>query len=53
MGDIIQEVNKKPVANLGEYDKAMQRIDTMVLFLINRKGEHAFVAIEGPGEPAR
>lgn len=53
MGDIIQEVNRTPVASLGEYDKAMQRIRTMVLFLINRKGEHAFVALEGPAEPVR
>jgi serine protease Do len=53
MGDIIQEVNRKPVANIREYAKAMQGVDTMVMFLINRKGEHVFVALEGPAEPAR
>lgn len=53
MGDVIQEVNRKPVANMTEYAKAMHGVDTMVMFLINRKGEHAFVALEGPAEPAR
>jgi serine protease Do len=53
LGDIIQEVNRKPVANMSEYAKAMHGVDTMVMFLINRNGEHVFVALEGPAEPAR
>jgi serine protease Do len=52
-GDIIQEVNRKRITNMGEYEKAMQSVDTMVMFLINRKGDHAFVALEGPPETAR
>jgi len=53
IGDIIQKVNRKPVANMAEYVKAMRIVDTMVMFLINRKGEHTFIALEGPAEPAR
>jgi len=53
VGDVIQEVNRKTVANMAEYQKAMQGVDTMVMFLINRKGEHTHVALEGPAEPVR
>jgi serine protease Do len=53
MGDVIQEVNSHPVANVREYAKAMHDVDTMVMFLINRRGEHTFVALEGPAEPVR
>ncbi len=52
-GDIIQEVNRNRVANMNDYRKAMQAVDTMVMFLINRKGDHTFVALEGRAEPAR
>ena len=52
-GDVIQEVNSHPVANVREYAKAMHDVDTMVMFLINRRGEHTFVALEGPAEPVR
>jgi len=53
IGDVIQEVSGKGVANLAEYEDAMRDVDTMVMFLINRKGEHSYVALEGPAEPAR
>ena len=53
IGDVIQEVSGKGVANLGDYEYAMRDVDTMVMFLINRKGEHSYVALEGPAEPAR
>src|SRR5262245_58897348 len=53
IGDIIQEVIGKDVANLADYENAMRDVDTMVMFLINRKGEHSYVALEGPVEPAR
>jgi S1-C subfamily serine protease len=53
VGDIIQEVNGKAVTNLADYEYAMRDVDTMVMFLINRKGEHSYVALEGPAEPAR
>lgn len=53
LGDIIQEVNRKRVTNMSEYRKAMEGVDTMVMFLINRRGEHAYVALEGRREPVR
>jgi C-terminal processing protease CtpA/Prc len=53
IGDIIEEVNGKGVMNLADYECAMRDVDTMVMFLINRKGEHSYVALEGPAEPAR
>jgi serine protease Do len=53
IGDVIQEVSGKTVANLADYEYAMRDVDTMVMFLINRKGEHSYVALEGPAEPAR
>jgi S1-C subfamily serine protease len=52
-GDIIQKVNNRRVGNMTEYEKAMQRVDTMVMFVINRKGVHIVTALEGPAEPAR
>ena len=53
VGDVVQEVNRKAVSNMPEYRKVMQSVDTMVMFLINRKGEHAYIALEGPPEPVR
>jgi serine protease Do len=53
MGDVIQEVNRNPVANMAEYQKAMNSVDTMVMLLVNRRGDHAYVALEGPAEPVR
>jgi serine protease Do len=52
-GDVIQEVNGNRVANIVKYEEAMQSVDTMVMFLINRKGEHVYIALEGPAEPVR
>jgi serine protease Do len=52
-GDIIQEVNRKRVTNMDEYLNAIQNADTMVMLLINRLGDHAYVVLEGPKEPAR
>src|SRR5262245_50096433 len=37
IGDIIQEVNGKAVITLADYEYAMRDVDTMVMFLINRK----------------
>jgi S1-C subfamily serine protease len=53
IGDVIQEVNGNGIADLADYEYAMRNVDTMVMFLINRKGEHSYVALEGPAEPAR
>jgi hypothetical protein len=50
---VIQKVNHKPAANMAEYEKAMQSMDTMVMLLINRRGHLGYVALEGPAEPVR
>jgi serine protease Do len=52
-GDIIQEVNRRRITSVKEFRNAMQDADTMVMLLVNRQGDHAFVALEGPREPAR
>ena|SRR5437867_4037662 len=52
-GDIIQKVNSRRVGSMAEYEKAMQHVDTMVMFVINRKGVHVVAALEGPAEPVR
>jgi len=51
IGDVIQEVNGNSVENMAAYKRAMQDVDTMVMFLINRRGERYHVALEGPAEP--
>jgi serine protease Do len=53
IGDVIQEVNGSAVATMADYEHAMRDVDTMVMYRINRKGEHSYVALEGPAEPAR
>jgi serine protease Do len=46
-GDIIQEVNRKPVQNMEEYDRAIANAgNNTVLLLINRKGTTLFTVLE-------
>jgi serine protease Do len=52
-GDIIQEVNRTRLTSVREFHNAMQDADTMVMLLVNRRGDHAFVVLEGAREPAR
>jgi serine protease Do len=51
--DIIQEVNRQRVTNMDEFLNAIQNADTMVMLLVNRFGDHAYVVLEGSREPAR
>ena len=45
-GDVIRQVNKKPVRNLGDYRKAMlQAGGKAVLFLVNRGNQTFYVSI--------
>jgi serine protease Do len=46
-GDIIKEVNRKPVRNLADYNTAMKKMhnDKPVLFLIKRGGVTLFVSV--------
>ena len=46
-GDVIQQVNRKPVSNINEYRQAMSATpkDKPVLLLVNRQGNTLFLAI--------
>jgi serine protease Do len=45
-GDVIQEVNRKPVAGVAEFDRAMQSAgEQPALLLINRNGMTSFIVV--------
>jgi serine protease Do len=45
-GDVIQEVDRKPIATLEQFQRAIQQVGSQpVLLLINRGGEHLYVVI--------
>ena len=47
-GDVIQEVNHKPVNSVSEYEHAIESAAKgTVLLLVNRGGITTFVAIDG------
>ena len=49
-GDVIEEVDRKPVHNLQEYQQALQgRANQPILLLINRGGNTLFVVVEPQG----
>ncbi|HTZ58002.1 MAG TPA: DegQ family serine endoprotease [Acidobacteriaceae bacterium] len=49
-GDVIQEVDRKPVHNLAEYQKAISGLANQpVLLLLNRGGATLFVVVEPQG----
>jgi len=46
-GDVIQQVNRRPVNNVAEFERAMkQNIGKSALLLVNRKGHTSYVVIE-------
>lgn len=46
-GDVIQEVNRKPVRNIAEYDRTLAGLGKQsVLLLVNRGGNSHFIVIE-------
>lgn len=46
-GDVIQEVNRKPVANVSDFQKAVGRAGNQpVLLLVNRDGNTLFVVVD-------
>jgi serine protease Do len=46
-GDVIQEVNRQPVANVAAFNRAMQSAgDQPVLLLVNRNGMTTFVVVQ-------
>jgi serine protease Do len=47
VGDVIQEVNRKPIHNVAEFQAAMaNRGSDPVLLLVNREGHTVFVAVQ-------
>jgi len=44
-GDVIREVDRKPVHNVAEYDQALAHASDRVLFLVDRQGQRFFVAL--------
>jgi serine protease Do len=44
-GDVIQEVNRKPVTNSQEFAQALRRSNEESLLLVNRKGNKLFLAV--------
>jgi serine protease Do len=45
-GDIIQEVNRKPVSDVGEFERAASQATGSVLLLVNRRGTTIYVVVE-------
>jgi serine protease Do len=44
-GDVIQEVNRRPVTNPQEFAQAMRKSDGNSLLLVNRQGNKLFLAV--------
>jgi serine protease Do len=44
-GDVIQEVNRKPVTNSQEFSQALRRSNGDSLLLVNRQGQKIFLAV--------
>jgi serine protease Do len=44
-GDVIQEVNHKPVHNTAEFESVMRNAGDNTLLLVNRKGNTMFLAV--------
>ena len=42
-GDVIQEVNHKPVRNTAEFEQALRNSKTEPLLLVNRQGNTIFI----------
>lgn len=44
-GDVIQEVNRQPVKNVADFEKATAKASDSMLFLVNRHGTTLYVAV--------
>jgi S1-C subfamily serine protease len=44
-GDVIQEVNRKPVHNTADFEAAMGNSKDQTLLLVNRQGSTMYVAV--------
>ena len=52
-GDIVEEVNRQPISNVGQFNDALAKIpaDEAVLFTVRRGGSSTFIVIEPMPEP--
>ena len=44
-GDVIQEVNRQPVKNTADFERAMRNSKEESLLLVNRQGHTLYVAV--------
>lgn len=44
-GDVILEVNRKPVRNTAEFEQALQHSNAETLLLVNRQGNTLYLAV--------
>ena len=44
-GDVIQEVNHKPIHNTADFESAMRNSKDQTLLLVNRQGSTMYVAV--------
>jgi serine protease Do len=44
-GDVIVEVNRKPVHNTAEFEQALKRSEAETLLLVNRQGQTVYLAV--------
>jgi serine protease Do len=44
-GDVIQEVNHKPVRNTADFESAMRNANDATLLLVNRQGSTMYLAV--------
>ena len=44
-GDVIQQVNRQPVKNTADFDRAMRASKDETLLLVNRQGTTLYVAV--------
>ncbi|MCC6586812.1 MAG: DegQ family serine endoprotease [Bryobacterales bacterium] len=45
VGDVIQEVNRKPVRSAADFQRAMRQAGEVPLLLVNRRGNTLFIAV--------
>jgi serine protease Do len=45
-GDVIEEVNRKRVTTVGEYEQAIRQAGGDILLLVNRGGNSSYIVIE-------
>jgi serine protease Do len=50
-GDVVLEVNRKPIADAGDFQKSVDQVKPgdNILFLISRGGSNLFLALRSPG----